>query len=369
MKGRQSEGAQMNKKRKLKNLLLLALAVAFILCAAYFTLSGKYGFPVPVNDAPAGQEAERSTGGKTGRRLYDSSSFLNDVPEWQGYAFCYINDNRPDFKKDEIWTATRESLEPLDSLGRCGAANSCIGPDGMPSGPRGDISSIEPTGWHTERYDFVEGEMLFNRCHLIGHQLSGDDAIPRNLITGTSYMNRDGMLPFENAIAAYVRESGNHVMYRVTPVFRGKELIARGVHMEAVSVEDKGEGVSFNVFCYNVQPGIDIDYATGDNRLSDDTYMLEQYLAGRFAVIPNTRGSAGNPGGISGAAEGEKNGGGRSAQKQKKTAYVLNTNTGKFHYPDCSSVKDISEHNKLEVEETREDLISRGFEPCGSCRP
>ena len=142
----------------------------------------------------------------------DAEAFLADIPEWAGYAFCYVNGNKPDFEPDEIWTSTQESLDPLDDLGRCGTANSCIGQGGMPTEPRGDISSVEPTGWHTDTYDFVEGELLFNRCHLIGHQLSGDDAIPRNLITGTSYMNRDGMLQFENAIAAYVKNTGNHVM-------------------------------------------------------------------------------------------------------------------------------------------------------------
>ena len=350
--------------------------------------------------------------------LYDKSDFLKNVPEWAGFAFCYINDNVPDFEEDEIWTSTQESLDPLDDLGRCGSANSCIGQDGMPTEPRGDISSVEPTGWHTEKYDFVEGEMLFNRCHLIGHQLSGDDAVPRNLITGTSYLNRDGMLPFENAIAAYVKETGNHVMYRVTPVFKGQELISRGVHMEAVSVEDDGAGISFNIFCYNVQPGIDINYDNGDNKLSDDSSMLEQYQSGKFAMIPNFNGivNVGNSSGeqsdgagsdVQKAGEG-KNDSGNNAQERnnpegnnpeksdsakndsankgqansdknqenqnnqqdnKERTYVLNTNTGRFHYPDCKSVKDIADHNKQVVEATRDDLINRGFKSCGNCKP
>ena len=207
----------------------------------------------------------------------DSADFLAGIPAWEGFAFTYVNGNKPDFGPYEIWTATQESLDPLDDLGRCGTANSCIGQDGMPTEPRGNICSVEPTGWHTERYDFLEGEALYNRCHLIAHMLSGDDAVPRNLITGTSYLNRDGMLPFEIAIADYVKDTGNHVMYRVSPVFEGDELIARGVHMEAISVEDDGEGLSFNVFCYNVQPGIDIDYRTGDNKVSEDDTMLKDY--------------------------------------------------------------------------------------------
>lgn len=293
---------------------------------------------------------------------YDASAFLESIPEWEGFAFCYVNDNQPGFDEDEVWSTVQESLDPLDELGRCGTAKSCIGREGMPTEPRGDISSIEPTGWNGDRYDFVEGGKLYNRCHLIGHQLSGDDAIPRNLITGTSYMNRDGMLPFENAIASYVRETGNHVMYRVTPVFRGSELVARGVHLEAVSVEDEGEGLAFNVFCYNVQPGVDIDYATGDSRLSEDTTMLESYQAGELVIIPNTHGSTASAGTDRVHVEEQP------AESQEQT-YILNKNTGRFHYPDCRSVQDMAEHNKQEVESTREALIERGFTPCGNCRP
>lgn len=301
----------------------------------------------------------------------DPEAFLADIPEWTGYAFCYVNGNKPDFAPEEIWTSTQESLEPLDELGRCGTANSCIGTDGMPTEGRGDISEIHPTGWHTERYDFVEGEALYNRCHLIAHMLSGDDAIPRNLVTGTSYMNRDGMLPFEEAIAAYVKGTGNHVMYRVTPVFAGDELVCRGVHMEAVSVEDDGAGLSFNVFCYNVQPGIDIDYKTGDNKLSEDTEMLEDYQAGRFALIANTHSETSDNSFIADepqSGEGAEDEG-QNEQKSQTRTYILNTNTGKFHYPDCRSVKDMKDKNKQEVEATREEIIERGFEPCGNCKP
>lgn len=303
--------------------------------------------------------------------IYDNSTFLMDIPEWEGYAFTYVNDNIPDFSKEEIWTSTQESLEPLDDLGRCGAANSCIGQDGMPTEPRGDISSVEPTGWHADKYEFVEGELLFNRCHLIGHQLSGDDAIPRNLITGTSYMNRDGMLQFENAIASYVKDTGNHVMYRVTPIFAGDELLARGVHMEAISVEDDGAGVSFNVFCYNVQPGVDIDYKNGDNKLADDSLMLEDYQAGQFSLIANTSGltkmqeSSASPD----TSLNSDNTDNTEEPEEHITTYILNTNTGKFHYPDCRSVKDMKDKNKQEVEATREEIINRGFSPCGNCKP
>ena len=316
------------------------------------------------------QQADQQKG--TGDPHYDSSDFLADIPEYAGYAFCYVNGNKPDFREDEIWKATQESLDPLDDLGRCGTANSCIGRDGMPTEGRGDISEVHPTGWHTDRYDFVEGEALYNRCHLIAHQLSGDDAVPRNLITGTSYMNRDGMLPFEVTIGDYVRATGNHVMYRVTPIFSGDELIARGVHMQAISVEDGGEDLAFNVYCYNVQPGIDIDYKTGDNELSEDKTLLEDYQAGKFAMTPNTLGVIPDAEGTAAASEEAQapaSGDGQNDGNSHEVTYVLNTNTHKFHYPDCKSVNAMKDKNKEYTSETRDEVINRGYDPCGNCHP
>ena len=362
-------------KKKKKSGIKVAAAIIIVLiiagCAALL-ISRLFADkkPQPISDQSINEVSEKSREDKASKDeehetalFYDSSGFLTDVPEWGGYAFTYINGNKPDFTADEIWTVTQESLDPLDRLGRCGAANSCIGQDGMPTEPRGDISSVEPSGWHTDRYDFVEGEMLFNRCHLIGHQLSGDDAIPRNLITGTSYLNRDGMLQFENAIASYVRETDNHVMYRVVPIFAGEELIARGVHMEAISVEDDGAGLAFNVFCYNVQPGVDIDYKTGDNKLSEDTVMLEEYLAGKYLIMANMQGQ------IPTADQYTKEQTETTEQEARTMTYVLNTNSGRFHYPDCPGVSEMADHNKQIVESTREELIGRGFKPCGSCKP
>ena len=359
-------------KKKKKSGIKVAAAIIIVLiiagCAALL-ISRLFADkkPQPISDQSINEVSEKSREDKASKDeehetalFYDSSGFLTDVPEWGGYAFTYINGNKPDFTADEIWTVTQESL---DRLGRCGAANSCIGQDGMPTEPRGDISSVEPSGWHTDRYDFVEGEMLFNRCHLIGHQLSGDDAIPRNLITGTSYLNRDGMLQFENAIASYVRETDNHVMYRVVPIFAGEELIARGVHMEAISVEDDGAGLAFNVFCYNVQPGVDIDYKTGDNKLSEDTVMLEEYLAGKYLIMANMQGQ------IPTADQYTKEQTETTEQEARTMTYVLNTNSGRFHYPDCPGVSEMADHNKQIVESTREELIGRGFKPCGSCKP
>lgn len=358
----------MKAKSKRHNPIILIIILTVILTAAMCCC--RFDLLRSADDASGAAE---SIEGSSERHSAadEAADILTDIPEYRGYAFCYVNGNDPDFEEDEIWTSTQEALEPLDELGRCGTASSCIGKESMPTEPRGDISSVEPTGWRRDTYEFVEGELLFNRCHLIGHQLSGDNAIPRNLITGTSYMNRDGMLQFENAIASYVRDTGNHVMYRVTPVFVGDELICRGVHMQAVSVEDGGSGLAFNVFCYNVQPGVDIDYKTGDNRLSEDTSLLEDYQAGRYTVMANTHGEIPDGSLAGGESRAPEKTAEESADEQSSPVrtYILNTNTGKFHYPDCKSVSDMSGRNRQETEASREDLIARGFEPCGNCRP
>lgn len=190
---------------------------------------------------------------------------LETLPAYSGEPYVTVNDNQPYFEKSE-WTQTSfETYGELDALGRCGVAYACVGQDLMPTEKRGDISQIKPTGWKTAQYDCVDGRHLYNRCHLIGYQLSGENANRQNLITGTRYMNVDGMLPFENMVADYVKETDCHVLYRVTPVFEGEELVARGVLMEALSMEDDGKGVCYNVFVYNVQPGVGIDYATGES--------------------------------------------------------------------------------------------------------
>ena len=192
---------------------------------------------------------------------------LEDIPEYMGKPYVEINYNQPDFTEEELTTRSYEEYSELDELGRCGVAEACIGEDLMLAKERESISSITPTGWQNEEYDIVDGAYLYNRCHLIGYQLTGENANEENLITGTRYMNTEGMLPFENEVADYIHGTENHVMYRVTPVFEGSNLVASGVQMEAESVEDDGEGISFNVYVYNVQPGIEIDYATGYNHL------------------------------------------------------------------------------------------------------
>lgn len=256
---------------------------------------------------------------------------LTDIPAYAGNSFVILDDNKPAFsKKDRERTDAFETYSDLDELGRCGVAYANICKELMPTEERGAIGMVKPTGWHTVKYDNVEGKYLYNRCHLIGYQLAGENANEKNLITGTRYLNVTGMLKFEDQVADYVNETNHHVLYRVTPVFEGDNLVASGVEMEAYSVEDKGEGVSFHVFLYNVQPGITIDYATGESWL-DDSKTTED--------------------------------------NEKTLNYVLNTNTHKFHKENCESVRDIAGSNKEVYTGNREDLINMGYEPCKRCKP
>ena len=247
---------------------------------------------------------------------------LLGVPYFSGDPWTPVNDNEPTFTDEEITTEGYEFYSELDNLGRCGYVMACVGTEMMPTEDRGDIGSIKPTGWVQKQYDgnLVSGGNLYNRCHLIGFQLTGENANRKNLITGTRYMNWDGMVEFENMIADYVKETGNHVMYRVTPMFYENELVARGVHMEAYSVEDNGEGISFNVYAYNVQPGITIDYATGESWLS------------------------GEQGGNTDTDQKPNENEGENGPK-----YILNTSSKKVHIPTCGSVSTMSDKNKVET--------------------
>ena len=199
----------------------------------------------------------------------NSSSYdMSSIPEFNGKdAYVVLNNNEPNFTKEDMTTKSFEKYSKLDNLGRCGVAFANVGKDIMPTEERGSIGQVKPSGWQTIKYDIVDGKYLYNRCHLIGYQLTGENANRENLVTGTRYLNIDGMLDFENDIADYVKKTGNHVLYRVTPIFQGSELVCRGVQMEALSVEDNGKGIKFNVFAYNAQPGVEIDYSTGKSKL------------------------------------------------------------------------------------------------------
>lgn len=202
-----------------------------------------------------------------GKTTTQTISNVNNIPKYNGDPYIVINNNEPFFSEHEYTTSSFEYYSDLDELGRCGVCYACLDDELMPDEKRGDISSVKPSGWVNRKYDFIDGGYIYNRCHLIGYQLTGENANEKNLITGTRYMNVDGMLNFENQLADYIDDTDNHILYRVTPIFDGDNLVADGVQLEAISVEDKGEGIKFNVFCYNVQPGVVIDYATGNNWL------------------------------------------------------------------------------------------------------
>lgn len=231
--------------------------------------STKEGVTVTINPNQSFILADDNETTNDSESVYKGVSY-KDVPKYDGDPYVVIDDNEPSFERKEITDTSFEEYSSLDSYGRCQAATACVGRDIMPTKKRDSIGQVKPSGWHTVKYDCVDGKYLYNRCHLIGYQLTGENANTKNLITGTRYMNVDGMLPFEEMIADYVKETDNHVMYRVIPVYKKKNLVASGVEMEAYSVEDNGEGISFHVYCYNVQPDIKIDYTTGESSLVSD---------------------------------------------------------------------------------------------------
>ena len=244
---------------------------------------------------------------------------VSEVPEYEGSAYIAVNGNVPYFTDEDKTTQSFENYAELDKQGRCGVAYANVGQDLLPTEERGAIGAVKPTGWHTIKYDNVDGKYLYNRCHLIGYQLTGENANEKNLLTGTRYLNIEGMLPFEDLVAEYVESTANHVLYRVTPVYEGDNLLAKGVLMEGYSVEDEGTGINYCIFAYNVQPGIVIDYATGDSYADPN--------AGTNADT-NTQTVSG------------------TSSDDATDTYVLNTNTNKFHLPQCSSVTKKKDHNK-----------------------
>lgn len=268
------------------------------------------------------------------------NNHLDVIPEFSGEPYVVLNGNIPDFTSEEKEDKNAfENYSELDELGRCGVAYANICSEIMPTEERGAIGQIKPSGWQLIKYDIVDGKYLYNRCHLIGYQLAGENANEKNLITGTRYMNVSGMLPFENMVADYVKKTDHHVLYRVTPVYEGNDLVASGVEMEAYSVEDKGAGICFHVFVYNCQPGIGIDYRTGDSWLLEEDVPFDK--------------------------EEEKN----SSKEADAQTYILNINTKKFHLPACESVNDMKEKNKKEVFCSREEVIEDGYKPCQRCNP
>lgn len=320
--------------------------------------------PQEPQSAPAEDTNQQETEAVGENRPVTDDGVLSyrDVPAFDGNPYVYVNDGEPVFTDEQRAAEPGyEHYDELDELGRCTAAFAVVGPETQPTEKRGSIGEVRPSGWQMAKYDFVEGKYLFNRCHLLGYQLTGENANERNLITGTRYLNVQGMLPFENAVADYVDATGNHVLMAVTPVFEGSELVARGVHMMAESVEDGGEGVAFNVFCYNVQPGVVIDYGTGASMLEEDATPLPDVSGAESAPDAASEGA--------GAREASEKGATGSDEGKGVAEYVLNTNSRKFHLPSCSSVGQMSPKNREDVEDTRENLIANGYDPCKRCNP
>ena len=296
---------------------------------------------------------------------------LDEIPDYSGKAYVEINGDKPFFKEDEITDKAFEKYSELDALGRCGVAFACLGRELMPTEERGEIASVTPTGWeyggisNNNTYDFVPDEYVYNRCHLIGFQLAGENDNEKNLITGTRYLNIEGMLPYENLVADYIEESGNHVMYRVTPIFNGLDYVARGVLMEGYSVEDKGRGIEFCIYAYNVQPGVTIDYFTGVNVANgEDMPQISDENDDRNEGQNNSGDT--NQSGDDNSGEG---GNDSDANDGQNYNYVLNTNSKKFHLATSNCVDRISDKNRENYSGTREDLIQDGYSPCGICNP
>lgn len=322
------------------------------------------------------EEQEKSLPSTENATTIEETFDFAAVPAYDGKAYVAVNDNIPFFTEEELSSASYETYGELDPLGRCTVCVASVGQDLMPAEERGNIGAVKPTGWHTVKYDFVDGKYLYNRCHLIGYQLTGENANEKNLITGTRYLNIEGMLPFENMVADYVKETNQHVMYRVTPVFEGDNLLAAGVLMEGKSVEDNGEGVLFCVFAYNVQPGVSIDYATGesaaDGTIVNDTSVQEETQQPADNVQQEeTQQPADNnvqqketqqPADTNVTQQ-------ETSQSAETQTYVLNTNTHKFHKPGCYSVEKIKPENYAEFTGTREEAIAYGYDPCKNCNP
>ena len=300
----------------------------------------------------------------------DITQALKNIPKYSKNAYVVINNNVPFFNSSDLTTTSYESYSKLDSLGRCGVAIASIGKDIMPTEDRGNIGSVKPTGWHSVRYDGIDGNYLYNRCHLIGYQLTAENANEKNLITGTRYLNTEGMLPFENMVSDYIKETNNHVLYRVTPVFEDNNLLVSGVLIEAKSIEDNGSGIEFNVYCYNVQPGITINYATGESSGPEYTGNNSSKQE-TTTVVSNSESSnkdTSNSSNETSSVETSKEEN-TTTKSETKSTYILNTNTKKYHKPSCRHASSIKASNKQTYKGTSEELDAKGYQACKVCKP
>lgn len=371
-------------------LAALALAFSFALPATGCTIS------IGDNAAESGSSISSSDGnagtyGDSGDAR-SAQATIADIPAYTGALCIDINHGMPGFTAQDEARGTFTQFSDLDFEGRCGTAFARIGPDTVCNEKRGDISQVHPSGWVQRKYSFVDDGMLYNRSHLIAHQLCGENANEKNLITGTRTFNAVGMLYYEELVGDYVRSTGNHVLYRVTPLFAANDLVARGVQMEAKSVEDNGETIQFNVFVYNVEPGVAIDYVTGESWESSETPQVTSKGSATITTAAAARADKAAAGSANGSkADGESSSGsgagGAGSESNTSDAdgagsnkassqgaseqqdYILNVKNKKFHKPDCSAASDISNANKQDFTGTRDQLIARGYSPCGICKP
>lgn len=358
---------------------LLAIATIFTGCASA-DLSGTEGAGHVAVAEVAGEDSSGALGSKDKvdgpqEDLVNNNSYvsLDAIPAYDGKAYVAVNNNEPFFTDSDMITTAFENYSDLDSLGRCGVAYANICKDIMPTEERGKIGMIKPSGWHTVKYDVIKDRYLYNRCHLIGYQLAGENANPKNLITGTRYLNVEGMLPFENLVADYVNNTGNHVLYRVTPMFSGSNLVANGVLIEAKSVEDNGGGILFNVYCYNVQPGVGINYENGDSWLDGTTPQKQsaQTDTPQNEGSQSSAGSGAGESGSSGSTTGSASSGSDSSAAENSAADSSNSETmvhitatgKKYHRAGCRTLK------KSDTEVTLDEAKSMGLSPCGICNP
>lgn len=356
---------------------LLAIATIFTGCASA-DLSGTEGAGHAVGAVVADEDSSGALGSKDKvdgpqENLVNNNSYvsLDAIPAYDGKAYVAVNNNEPFFTDSDMTTTAFENYSDLDSLGRCGVAYANICKDIMPTEERGKIGMIKPSGWHTVKYDVIKDRYLYNRCHLIGYQLAGENANPKNLITGTRYLNVEGMLPFENLVADYVNNTGNHVLYRVTPML-GSNLVANGVLIEAKSVEDNGGGILFNVYCYNVQPGVGINYENGDSWLDGTTpQQSAQTDTPQNEGSQSSAGSGAGESGSSGSTTGSVSSGSDSSAAENSAADSSNSETmvhitatgKKYHRAGCRTLK------KSDTEVTLDEAKSMGLSPCGICNP
>lgn len=364
---------------------LLAIATIFTGCAST-DLAGTEGAGQTAGAVVAGEDSSGALGskdtadaGKPQDELVNNNSYvsLDAIPAYDGKAYVAVNNNETFFTDSDMTTTAFENYSDLDSLGRCGVAYANICKEIMPTEKRGKIGMIKPSGWHTVKYDVIKDRYLYNRCHLIGYQLAGENANPKNLITGTRYLNVEGMLPFENLVADYVNNTGNHVLYRVTPMFSGSNLVANGVLIEAKSVEDNGGGILFNVYCYNVQPGVGINYENGDSWL-EGTAPQEQSAqtgaaqnGGSQSSDGSSAGASAGDTGSSGGTTGSASSGSDSSVAENSAADSSNSKTmvhitatgKKYHRAGCRTLK------KSDTEVTLDEAKSMGLSPCGICNP